>query len=166
MHSAAEQIFREIGNAYFEFGEVRELMIYSLLLKFFTAYGSYRLPLIRDRQDLSAKRRQTNYDKIESAMNYVNENYREDLRVELMADRAHISCFHFARLFKEYANVTFHEYLTRRRVEEATSLLTESGKYITDIAFQAGFPSISAFNRSFKKYTNRTPREYKREASS
>jgi len=162
IHDTAYRLFLEMGNTYFEFGELRELMITSLFFKFVTVFSSYNLPTLRSFEDLTKKRKQLHYDKFNEIVKYINENFQEDLTLEDMADRANLSRYHFARLFKEYTNFTFLEFLTRRRISEAGTLLTEGKLSITDVALQSGFPSISSFNRNFKKYLKRTPMEYKK----
>ena len=62
---------------------------------------------------------------------------------------------------KQYTNFTFCDYLKHRRIQAAEMLLEQPEYSITEVALQAGFPSISTFNRIFKEYKNCTPTEYR-----
>jgi AraC-like DNA-binding protein len=59
--------------------------------------------------------------------------------------------------------LNFYDFINSYRVEEAKKLLmiyNEQSGNILDIAFEAGFKTKSTFNKTFKKYTNKTPSEY------
>ena len=94
-------------------------------------------------------------------MDYIDEHYMEDLNLEDIAESIGFSKFHFSRLFKQYTNFTFCDYLCYRRIKVAEELLAMPDLSITEVALQAGFPSISTFNRLFKQHKNCTPSEYR-----
>ena len=50
-----------------------------------------------------------------------------------------------------------------RRLREAEKLLVQTKEKVIDIAYQAGFSSLAAFNRFFKEKTGKTPTEYRKE---
>ncbi len=56
------------------------------------------------------------------------------------------------------------EFILRCKVEHARRLLAEEASPITEIAFRLGFSSSQYFATVFKRYTNMTPREARREA--
>jgi AraC-like DNA-binding protein len=64
-------------------------------------------------------------------------------------------------LFKKRTGVTFTEYLTRVRIERVKELLVNPNLRISEIAFQAGFQSLTHFNRVFLKLTGQSPTEYR-----
>jgi AraC-like DNA-binding protein len=88
-------------------------------------------------------------------------NYVYDITLEDAAALSGFSKFHFSRLFKEYMNCTFYDYLINQRIKATEVLLTDDRLSITDIALQAGFSSISTFNRTFKQKKGCTPGEYR-----
>ena len=99
--------------------------------------------------------------KFSNLLEYIDTHYTEDLTLEDMADVIGFSKYHFSRLFKQYTNYTFCDYLKHRRIQAAEILLEKPEYSITEVALQAGFPSISTFNRIFKEYKNCTPTEYR-----
>lgn len=100
------------------------------------------------------------YDKFIGVLSYIETNYAEDLTLESVADTTGFSKFHFARLFKQYTNTTFYDYLCSKRILVAKQLLRKNIP-VTDVAFQIGFNNLTSFCRCFKKYTGLSPTQYK-----
>ena len=99
--------------------------------------------------------------KFNEVMEFIDTHYMDDLELDNIAASIGFSKYHFSRLFKQYTNYTFCNYLTRRRLLAAKALLEQPNLSITEIALQSGFPSISTFNRAFKQQNNCTPSEYR-----
>lgn len=100
------------------------------------------------------------YDKFINVLSYIESNYAEDLTLEMVADTTGFSKYHFARLFKQYTNTTFYDYLCSKRILIAKQLLRKNIP-VTDVAFQIGFNNLTSFCRCFKKYTGLSPTQYK-----
>lgn len=100
------------------------------------------------------------YDKFSNLLIYINEHYADDLNLEDTAAIVGFSKFHFSRLFKQYTNTTFYDYLCKKRITRAQEMLAENFS-ITTIAYQTGFNTPSAFCRCFKKHTGYTPSEFR-----
>ncbi|MFU0828544.1 MAG: hypothetical protein ACFWTJ_13630 [Lachnoclostridium sp.] len=138
----------------------RDTVIYSKLISAFSIIG---------RSYGAAKVHQPDYnlrqnEKIHiflSICNYINEHFRENITLEQMAKQAGFSKFYFSRIFKQYADISFYQYLNRKRMMHAAFLLTETNLTVSQIAKQCGFGSISAFIRMFKIQKGCTPSEFK-----
>lgn len=100
------------------------------------------------------------YDKFSNLLIYIDEHYADDLNLEDTAAIVGFSKFHFSRLFKQYTNTTFYDYLCKKRITRAQEMLAENFS-ITTIAYQTGFNTPSAFFRCFKKHTGYTPSEFR-----
>ena len=98
---------------------------------------------------------------IRNACDYIARNCSRDLTQQEVADYAGFSYYHFSRIFKEYTSTSFSEYLARQRINRAIQQLGTSTDSITEIAYRAGFQSISTFNRVFRAYMDCSPREYR-----
>lgn len=68
-----------------------------------------------------------------------------------------LSAGHFTRVFRKTTGMTYTEYVTRVRIERAMKALARSKRRHIEIAAEAGFGSLSQFNRAFIRYTDRTP---------
>lgn len=155
------QLFVPIRNEYFSLNELRELAIYSHLLNFFILYGKNHLNNVQLFPNVRIYKQQEYLQKFNDVLDYIDAHYTEDLTLDAVASYSGFSKYHFTRLFKQYANTTFYDYLSCKRIKVAEQLLTEPELSITEIAFRSGFSSISTFNRIFRQQKSCTPSEYR-----
>lgn len=104
---------------------------------------------------------ETYIKRVSKVFEYIHENLDSELNLEKLSDIAYFSPFHFHRIFKSITGETLNEYITRQRIEKAASHLLHTNNPIADIGFQFGFKDASSFTRSFKKYYNQSPTEFK-----
>lgn len=100
------------------------------------------------------------YNKFIRVLSYIEDNYAEDLSLESVASTAGFSKFHFSRLFKQYTDTTFYDYLSSKRIIVSKQLLRKNIP-VTEVAFQTGFNNLTTFSRCFKKYVGCSPSQYK-----
>ena len=99
--------------------------------------------------------------KIRNACAYITRNCDREITQQEVADYAGFSHYYFSRIFKEYTGESFSEYLAKQRINRAIQMLCSNPDSITEIAYKAGFQSISSFNRVFRLYMHCSPREYR-----
>ncbi|MCR5250119.1 MAG: AraC family transcriptional regulator [Lachnospiraceae bacterium] len=152
----------QMRNDYFGGSEFSELSIQSLLLRLFVCLGeNYNRQENVFSEATPAKRRE--YVEIfNGTLRYIDNHFTEDLSLADIAAKTGFSKFHFSRLFKQYTNYNFSDYLCFRRIREAETLLMRPDISITDVAISSGFLSISTFNRLFKQKKGCSPSEYRR----
>ncbi len=103
-------------------------------------------------------------DVILRAKKYIDDNFANpDICLHSVAEEVHFSPNHFSTIFSQECGVTFIEYLTSVRVEQAKLLLANSQKRASDIAYETGFNDPHYFSYIFKKATGYTPRDYRTE---
>lgn len=151
----------EIESEYFGNASYREARIYSILISFFVFLGRDSRNTEQRFGNITSNKQHEYVEKFIKVCNYINDHCVEDITVEQLADIAGFSRFHFARLFKQFTNVSYYDYLTQKRIEHAEKLLITPDISITEVAMQSGFNSLSTFNRVFKNFKNCTPSEYK-----
>ncbi len=100
--------------------------------------------------------------KINAAIEYMRENYREDISRENLSAAIDLHPDNFSRYFKKYTGKKYNEYLTDLRITEAMRLLRESDDSIITIAMNVGFGTLRNFNYAFFSVTGRTPREFRK----
>ena len=81
----------------------------------------------------------------------------EDVSLAHVARHCAVSEGHLSRLFHHATGLTFREYVAQVRAEHAKALLMNSGKGVTEIAYESGFQSLSQFHRVFRKVFGSAP---------
>lgn len=87
----------------------------------------------------------------------MDRRYDEPLDVATLAAVACLSPNHFIRQFKLTFGETPHQYLYRRRIERAATLLRSTQRSVTEIAIEVGYESLGTFTRTFVRLMGRTP---------
>lgn len=98
---------------------------------------------------------------ITSAKTFIRAHANEPLRLRDVAEHVHVSPNYFSRFFKNGTGIGFSEFLARIRVENAKDSLANPVLLITEVADQAGFGSLSQFNRVFHRFAGCSPKEYR-----
>lgn len=106
-------------------------------------------------------KRKEHTERLSECLDYINQHCNEDLTLETVAQVVGFSKFHFSRWFREFADLSFHDYLTKIRIDKAEALLLSTSLSVTEIAMEAGFQSTNTFNRLFRKHKNCAPTEYR-----
>lgn len=104
-------------------------------------------------------------DRLSEIYNYVKKNFKNDITLSEISKLANLTPQSFCRLFKSKTKKHFIEYLSEVRISNACRLLIETDMSISEIAYNCGYPTISNINKSFKKITAVTPKEYKKSTS-
>jgi AraC family transcriptional regulator len=99
--------------------------------------------------------------KLLRAIEYIDENLREDLTLPDIAEALAMSPSHFAHAFRQTTGLPPHRYVLDRRIERAKSLLRETDLPITEIADRIGCASHSHFSVMFHRGTGQTPRDFR-----
>ncbi|MCG1035631.1 AraC family transcriptional regulator [Polaribacter sargassicola] len=106
-----------------------------------------------------------NIARLNTAIEFIENNLSEKLSLEIIAEKAHFSPFHFHRLFKIVVNETVHNFINRKRIEKSAAyLLYQKEKNITEIAETVGYSNLSAFSKSFKKFYGISPNKFKEDS--
>ena len=106
------------------------------------------------------------HQRINKALDFINKNLNEEIKIEALAQASHFSTFHFHRIYKSLLGETPYESLHRLRLEKAVFLLKFRPKLkIAEVAFESGFPSIENFSRQFKSRFGISPSHFKKNKS-
>ncbi len=122
-YPALHHILMQMKDEYFSENEFSELTITSLLLNFFVRLGNHYRFADHPFSDVQPLKQKAYIQKFSGLLTYIDQHYMEDLCLEDMASYIGFSKFHFSRLFKQYTNDTFSDYLNRRRIRAAEELL-------------------------------------------
>ncbi|MFN8290485.1 MAG: AraC family transcriptional regulator [Chitinophagaceae bacterium] len=100
------------------------------------------------------------YQRLATAKVFIDENFQEDIDLDQVSRQALLSRFHFHRLFKQVYRKTPHQYITRKRLDKAKSLLSDN-KPVTEVCSEVGFESLGSFSVLFKKEIGFAPQYYR-----
>jgi AraC family transcriptional regulator len=92
-------------------------------------------------------------------------NVNQNIILNDIAEYAHLSPFHFHRVFKNITGYTTKEYLTRIRLEKAAQIITHNQCDIAQISVMVGYDNYETFTRAFKNYFQINPSQYRQEAN-
>lgn len=166
-HDTVKRKMDRIVKEYDEKNTFCEAVVYAALIEMFVEIGrvvmSRKWGYVKEEKKGKTDKQMEYLEVIMKACNYINQHYQEKLKLEDTAATAGFSKFHFTRIFKQYMNMTFYEYLNKKRVECAEGLLYSTEMSITDVAMNSGFSSMSAFDRTFKSVTGFSPSEFRSE---
>lgn len=96
---------------------------------------------------------------------YIQTNYSQEITLNSVAQYVKVSASYLSRLFKKRTGISFTQYVTNIRLEEAKQIfIFEKIKKIEDVAHRVGFLDSKYFCRVFKKYTGQSPFKYQSEA--
>jgi two-component system response regulator YesN len=98
---------------------------------------------------------------ITQIMDYVQNHFSQEINLEKTAKDIHISSVHVNRIMKKELNITFLDYLTKVRIEEAKRLLQQTKLTINEICFRVGYHDPKYFSHLFHKIVGEKPTAYR-----
>jgi AraC-like DNA-binding protein len=120
-------------------------------------FGSIDRAATRRRASLPAWR-------VKRAIDYIDAHLSEQLSLSDIAQSAGLSRMHFAAQFRAATGMRPHEFLLRRRVERAQTLLMRPRLTSLDVALSTGFRSQAHFTTVFKRLVGETPARWRADA--
>lgn len=131
-----------------------ELLLYSKLLSL--------LNLIFYDAEIPTSQNGKNYETIQSAKRFIEENCNRQIKLLDIASSVHLSETYFHNIFTTALGISPHQYVINCRIENAKKLLWNTKIPITQIAEETGFGCQQYFNKVFKKETGLTPVSYRK----
>lgn len=104
---------------------------------------------------------QLNYQRIAEAIAYIQSNFKDQPNLDEVAQRVHLSTYHFQRLFSDWAGVSPKKFLQYVSVEHAKQLLQQQQTSLAEAAYQTGLSGTGRLHDLFVQIEGMTPGEYK-----
>ncbi len=161
IYDELKHLMINIKDEYIQNDSLSEAFIYSKIIQIFIITARKYMNTGNLFPDVNISKQKEYIEKFNLIFDYINDNLTEDISLSQISNIAGFSKFHFSRLFKQFTNMSFYDYLNQKRVKTAENLLLNPNLNITDVAMQSGFSSISTFNRVFKTVKECTPTEFK-----
>ncbi|MDE6379654.1 MAG: AraC family transcriptional regulator [Muribaculaceae bacterium] len=99
--------------------------------------------------------------RVQKVQAFIDENYRQDIRLADLADLVGMTPTAFSRFFKLRTGKSISDYIIDVRLGHASRMLVDSTTSIAEICYDCGFNNISNFNRIFKKKKGQSPKVFR-----
>jgi AraC family transcriptional regulator len=109
----------------------------------------------------ATRSRQTR-ERIFRALEALKARANDDVQLTELADVSGLSPFHFLRQFKRETGSTPYQYLLKLRLRHAVTLLRDTQRPVTDIAFEVGFGDLSNFINTFRRELGCSPAAFRK----
>ncbi len=133
---------------------------YAVLMNILHVMFTYCL---RERQISLYGNCKVNFRNAKLAMEYIEEHYREDINLNVMANIVGLNPIYFSKYFKDSTGQGFNAYLGSVRLKHAIDDLLNQGMSIADAASYNGFPNVKSFENACKRSYGLTPLQFKKQ---
>ena len=153
----AEVDVKRLEEAYFQTRVVSKKQ-YESIVRLLTIFAQHLAALSNQ---LMVESSASGMPSIVKARTLIGERYADQLSLNEVAKAVNMSAFYFCKSFKKVTGLTFTNYLARVRVEKVKNLLLDPNKRVSEAAYEAGFQSLSQFNRVFRRLVGESPTVYR-----
>lgn len=98
---------------------------------------------------------------IEKVIEYISENFQNDIKLEKLASMFNYNSAYLGKLFKSEKGLNFNTYLDTVRIDKAKQLL-KKGMKVYLVAQEVGYDDVRYFYKKFQKYVGVSPSAYKK----
>ena len=148
---------KRLEEAYFQTRVVTKKQ-YESIVRLLTIFAQHLSGLSNQ---LMVKEATSESPAVTKARVFIADHQAEELSLAQVASAVNMSAFYFCKTFKKATGMTFTEYLARVRVEKVKNLLLNPHKRVSEAAYEAGFQSLSQFNRVFRRVAGESPSVYR-----
>lgn len=152
LHALSELIFRQMSTG----TPCREEICHHLLLAFLVK----TLAVIEGRKIEKPQMEESHILGLR-IQEYIDQHYSEPLTLQSIGEALHISPYYLCHVFKETIGYSPVQYLLRRRIGEAQTLLLQTDLSISQISEMVGYETQSYFNLQFTKHVGISPKKYR-----
>ncbi|MBI4622217.1 MAG: PocR ligand-binding domain-containing protein [Verrucomicrobia bacterium] len=153
----AEVDVKQLEEAYFQTRVVTKKQ-YESILRLLTIFAQHLSTLSNQ---LMVQEGAAESPAIVKARSFIADRHADELSLTSVARAVNMSAFYFCKTFKRATGMTFTDYLARVRVEKVKNLLLNPHMRVSEAAYEAGFQSLSQFNRVFRRIAGEPPTSYR-----
>jgi AraC-like DNA-binding protein/ligand-binding sensor protein len=148
---------KRLEEAYFQTRVIQKKQ-YESILRLLTIFAQHLSTLSNQ---LSVTEASAEVPAVTKARLFIAEHQADELSLTQVASAVNMSAFYFCKTFKKATGMTFTDYLARVRIEKVKNLLLNPHKRVSEAAYEAGFQSLSQFNRVFRRIAGESPSVYR-----
>jgi AraC-like DNA-binding protein len=105
------------------------------------------------------------HEQMERTRLFLATRFGEDLSLDAIARAVGCSPFHLARLFRQEAGITIHQYRHRLRLREALRRIADGEPHLAALALELGFSNHSHLTDAFRQAFGRPPNQCRKSLS-
>ncbi|WP_058302257.1 response regulator [Gorillibacterium timonense] len=98
---------------------------------------------------------------IAAVKQYIEDHYGEDLSLELLAAKVHLSPHYLSSIFKKNTGCGLNKYIKNVRMNKARDMLEQTHLKVSDICYQVGFQNVSYFCQNYRDFFGQTPEKFR-----
>lgn len=100
--------------------------------------------------------------RLDAVLKFISDNYDTNIHLQDVADVANMTTNSFCRFFKKMTNKSYTQFLNEVRVRNASRLLLDDDKSVSQVSYMVGYNSMTNFYRQFKLIMGCTPSLYRK----
>lgn len=163
VHDPLHHYLLEIKDLYLQSPLLMEASIYAKTLEMLSLLShSKHLFSEASKNDEDRSRVLAHNEAMQKICSYISLHCSENLSLDQVASSAGFSKFYFERLFRNYTDMSFYQYLLSKRISLAEQLLMDPAISVTEVAFRSGFSSGAAFTKAFRKQKGSSPSVFRK----
>ena len=151
-----EKMNKELNAKHIYYQQALKNYLLDILLALLRHYGE------KTTKNGNNIRKDRDIERIRSVLTYIQDNYDKQISLLQLSKIACMSPNSLCRFFKKVTGTTTSNYILRTRIDQAKYLLIKSDLNITQIAFKVGIEDHSYFDRIFRRFTNMSPKIFRR----
>jgi AraC family transcriptional regulator len=110
--------------------------------------------------------RRTNYaERLSRVIHYIHDHLDDEINLHQLADIAHLSPFHWHRIYHAMNGETIAATVKRLRLQRAAGYLAQTAMPVEAVAGKSGYDSLQSFTRAFKSVYGMPPAQYRKNGS-
>lgn len=122
--------------------------------------GTLKKTVVEINREVYATRKKKNLTSFENSIKFIHENFHRQITLEDVASHVYLNVYYFSHGFKSFTGMSFIDYLTKVRIEEAKKLLSAGDASIGSVANKVGYPNTNYFGRLFKSIVGVPPSKF------
>jgi two-component system, response regulator YesN len=111
--------------------------------------------------DIAHAGRETRNENLREILKFIQQNYSSDITVQSISKDFYLNANYLSQIFRKELHLTFTEYLSKIRLDQAKNLLDSTERSTGEIAESVGIKDYFYFIKLFKKVTGQTPKQYR-----
>lgn len=105
-----------------------------------------------------------NIERLKKVIQYIQDHYQSRIMIDDLAAQVNMSRHYFCRFFKKFTGNTPVDYINCYKIDRAAALIETTNTSIMEAGLESGFDNFSYFIKTFKRFKNCTPSEYRNPA--